>query len=433
MNDTWLIRNGRVVDPRSGTDGVADLAVRAGRFVAPDSLANEPVEVVDAAGLVIVPGFIDLHVHFRDPGLPEAETFETGARAAARGGFTRVLAMPNTTPPVDTPERVNQARARAAALPVAVEHSACLTRGRTGADVADLPGLAAAGAAAFTDDGATVPDEALMRRALEIAARLGIPVLDHALDPALAADGVIHEGVVSRRLGLPGISSEAEIRCVARDIRLCRETGCPIHIQHVSTREAAALIREARKAGLPVTGEATPHHLALTEADITPESTSLKINPPVRTEADRQALIDAVCDGTLTVLATDHAPHPQAAKARGLRAAPFGAVGLETAVGVTHTVLVVSGRMSLPEWVRRWTSGPASVLGRPTPDFSIGAPADLTVLDLDREWVVRSDAFASRSRNTPFEGRRLRGRAVMTFRSGRLAWSEAAIDNPRLF
>ena len=432
MSDTWLIQNGRVIDPRTGRDGIGNVAIRSGRFVPPDSVAPETAHIVDAGGRVIVPGLIDIHVHFRDPGLPEAETFETGARAAARGGFTRVLAMPNTTPPVDTPERVEWARGRTASLPVAIEHSACLTRGRQGAEPANLPALAAAGAAAFTDDGATVPDEAIMRRALETAGRLGLAVLDHALDSALAGNGVIHDGETSRRLGLPGIPSDAEIRCVERDIRLSRETGCPIHIQHVSTREAVALIRIAQTAGIPVTAEATPHHLALTDADVAPDNTAIKINPPVRTEADRQALIDGVCDGTIIALATDHAPHHQTAKARGLTDAPFGAVGLETAVGVTYTALVSSGRISLMDWVRRWTVGPASVMGWPTPDFSTGRPADLTILDLARDWTVRADAFESQSRNTPFEGRRLRGCAVMTFRGGCPTWSEAAIDIPRL-
>jgi dihydroorotase len=426
MSEDWLIRNGRMIDPVTGRDAVGVIAIRDGRFVPVDAEGAGPAvadrRVLDAAGLLVLPGFIDIHVHFRDPGTPAAETSATGARAAARGGFTRVLAMPNTQPPLDTPDRLAAAATAARTAAVRIDHAACLTRERAGAEPAALAALAAAGAAAFTDDGSTVPDPAVLRRVMTAARGLGLPVLDHALDPALAGDGVLHAGAAAARLGLPGIPSEAETRCVARDIRLCRETGCPVHIQHVSTAGAVDLIRAARADGLPVTAEATPHHLTLTDTDIGPDDTAAKINPPLRTADDRRALVEGVRDGTIQALATDHAPHTAEAKARGLREAPFGAVGLETAVGVTYTALVASGALSVLEWARRWTTGPAAVMGWPAPGFRYGQPADLLLVDPARTWTVRAEAFASRARNTPFQGQTLTGLPVLTLRAGRPVW-----------
>jgi dihydroorotase len=435
MSEDWLIRNGRVIDPVTGRDAVRDIAIRDGRFVAIDAPAGSAVmdcpvsgRVVEAAGLLVLPAFVDIHVHFREPGDPAAETSETGARAAARGGFTRVLAMPNTRPPLDRPERLAAATAAARGAAVRIDHAACLTRDRAGAAPAELAALAAAGAAAFTDDGSTVPDTAVLRRVMTAARGLGLPVLDHALDPALAGAGILHAGDTAGRLGLPGIPAEAETRCVARDIALCRETGCPIHLQHLSAAGAVDLVRAARADGLPVTAEATPHHLMLTDADVTPHNTAAKINPPLRTADDRRALVAGVCDGTIQALATDHAPHSAEAKARGLRDAPFGAVGLETAVGVTYTVLVASGALSVLDWARRWTTGPAAVMGWPAPGFRAGQPADLLLVDPARSWTVCPETFASRARNTPFAGRTLTGRPVLTLRAGRPIWHDACID-----
>ncbi|MBN1558268.1 MAG: dihydroorotase [Lentisphaerae bacterium] len=416
--DTWLIRNGRLIDPAAGRDETGDLYIRDGRIAAPPAAPDAGIPVIDAGGLVVAPGFIDMHAHFREPGMEHAETIASGARAAARGGFTLVLTMPNTTPPVDTPERVAWALRRAGSAPVAVRPAACMTLGRQGREPADLPALAAAGAAAFTDDGGTPDDEAVLRRVMVAAAALDRPVLDHAQSGALAGVGVMHAGAVAARLGWPGIPVQAETAAVERDIRLCAETGCRVHIQHLSSAAGAALLRAARARGLPVSGEATPHHLALIDADVAPGRTALKVNPPLRAAADREALGAAVADGTIQALATDHAPHPAHAKAADFRAAPFGAVGLETAVGVTYAVLVASGRMALADWVRRWTVGPAAILGLPVPGLAPGRAADLTLLDLAAPWTVRAAAFASRSRNTPFEGRRLTARAVYTFRRG---------------
>jgi dihydroorotase len=421
-----VIRGATRMDPCDGSVRCGDLAVRDGRIVAQ---APAGAGVIDAVGRVLAPGLIDLHVHLREgpptapPAAEPAETIETGTLAAARGGFPGVVAMPNTAPPIDTPEAVRWLAQRGRdAGHARVWPSACLTRGRAGRALADLADLADAGAVAFTDDGSTVSDECLMEAAMRAARAAGRPVMDHALDPALAGDGVMHAGSAAARCGLPGIPPEAESRIVERDIRLCAATGCAVHIQHVSAAASVALIREARRRGLPVSGEATPHHLALTDEDVPPGNANWKMNPPLRGAADRDAILEGVADGTLGALATDHAPHHASAKARGFRAAPFGIVGLETAVGVTFRALVQSGRMSVMEWLRRWTSGPAAILGIEPPSLAPGRPADLVLLDLEHDWDVQPAEFLSRARNTPFDGARCRGRAVCTLLAGRIAW-----------
>ena len=418
------IRGARLIDSSSGRDEIADLFIRDGLIAALPPSSPADAEVIEAAGLVLAPGFIDLHVHLREPGGEEAETIETGSRAAARGGFTTVVAMPNTKPPLDTPERVAFVRRRGEEVGlVRVIPSACITAGRDGRELADLAALAHAGAGAFTDDGSTVPRDDVMRGALVAAKKLGLAVMDHAQDRELEKNGVMHEGAFSKHWKIPGIPAEAESRVVARDIELARETGSAVHIQHVSAKESARLIREARARGVAVSGELTPHHLALTDADVKPHDANYKMNPPLRGREDRDALIEAIVDGSIEAFATDHAPHSAAAKGRGFLQAPFGIVGLETAIGITYTELVRSERMDAATWVRRWTAGPARILGLPPPSLRPGAVADVVLLDLDSEWTVRADAFVSRSRNMPFEGRRLFGRAVRTILGGGTAWA----------
>lgn len=425
MKRPIYIRGARIVDPASGRDETADLYVRDGRIVeTPPSPAADAV-LIDAADLTVVPGLIDLHVHLREPGGEEAETIETGSRAAARGGFTAVVAMPNTTPPTDNAERVARIRLRGDEVGVIrVIPAGCISAGREGLRLADLAPMAQAGALAFTDDGAAVSSDELMLAAMKQARQLDLVIMDHAQDRELEKRGFMHEGKFSKHWKIPGIPSEAEFRMVRRDIELAQRTGGALHVQHVSARESVDLIRDARKRGLRVSGELTPHHLALTDADVNPDNANFKMNPPLRSDGDRDALIQAVVDGTLQAFATDHAPHPAAAKARGFADAPPGIVGLETAVGVTYTELVRRGLMDLPTWLRRWTSGPAGILGIPEPSLRPGAPADLTVLDLKNEWTVRSASFCSRSRNTPFEGRNLVGRAILTVYGGALSWIE---------
>ena len=306
--------------------------------------------------------------------------------------------------------------------------SACLTVGRGGREPADLAALAAAGAVAFTDDGSTVPDAAVLQRVMTAAAALGSPVMDHALDDVLAAAGVMHDGARSRQLALPGIPSRAEIAIVQRDIALARRTGCAMHIQHVSCRESAALIRAARRNGTPVSGEVTPHHLALCDAAIENDAARFKMSPPIRTAADRHGLQEAIADGTLQAFATDHAPHLAEEKARGFRDAPFGVVGLETAVGVTYTLMVEGKRMSRLEWLRRWTTGPAAVLNMDPPSLEAGRPANLTLLDLSSTWTVDPRTFRSKSRNTPFGGQTFTGQAVYTLCDGHVVWGIDSAD-----
>jgi dihydroorotase len=425
MSKPIYIRGGRQIDPFTNKDEIKDLFLRDG-VIAPTPLEIPPeAELIYASGLVIVPGLIDLHVHLREPGGEDAETIETGSRAAARGGFTTIVAMPNTKPPLDTPDRVAQVKKRGEEIGlVQVIPSACITSGREGCEPADLKALAGAGAAVFTDDGLTVPSDDVMRRAMEIAASLNLTIMDHAQDREMEKGGVMHEGEFSNDWKLPGIPSEAEAKIIRRDIELAERTGCAVHIQHVSTKKGVALIREARKRGVKVSGELTPHHLALTDADIKPDDANFKMNPPLRSKTDRDALIQGIVSGALQAFATDHAPHTVAAKGRGFLKAPFGIVGLETAVGVTFTELVATGLMNIGAWVDRWTAGPARVMGLPVPSLNTGAPASIALLDLSSKWTVRARNFLSKSRNTPFEGRELIGRAVRTIYRGKTVWTE---------
>ena len=435
MTACYVIKGVRILDPVSRTDRLGDLFIRGGRLEALP--AEIPVEamVVEGAGLTAVPGFVDLHVHLREPGDEAAETVATGCRAAAAGGFTTIVAMPNTNPPLDTPEQVAALARRAAdGNLVRVLPAPCITRGRAGHEVADLAALAGAGAVAFTDDGCTVSKDDVMEAAMREAARLGKPVMDHALDPKLAGHGVMHEGTRSRELGLPGIPSEAETVTVGRDIRLSIKTGCAIHIQHLSAAGSVALIRTAREQGVRVSAELTPHHLSLTDADVDPAAADRhKMNPPVRSGEDRAALMAGLLDGTISCFATDHAPHTADLKAKGFKGAPFGVVGLETAIGVTYTLLVKKGLMPAIDWVSRWTVEPARILGLPAPSLAEGAVADLALVDLKNEWIVDPSSFASKSRNTPFAGWPLTGRAIMTFCGGRLVHDARATKPGRPF
>lgn len=425
MSTIFLIKGVRILDPAAKKDTLGDLFIQNGVFApVPCTLPADTV-VIEAQGLVAAPGLIDLHVHLREPGHEAAETVASGCLAAARGGFTTIVVMPNTNPALDTPEQVAALAKRAAAANlIHVLPAPCITRSRSGQEVADLAALAKAGAVAFTDDGCTVSKNDVMEAAMQEAGRLNIPVMDHALDGKLAGHGVMHEGACSRVLGLPGIPSEAETIIVQRDIQLSRLTGCAMHIQHLSAAGSVDLIRVARKEGLRVSGELTPHHLALTDAMVQADKPECyKMNPPVRSEADRAALVEGLLDGTIACFATDHAPHTAATKAKGFLTAPFGVVGLETAVGVTYTFLVKKGLMTALEWVARWTTEPARLIGRRVPTLAHGAPADLVLLDLDAEWTVKASEFASKSRNTPFDGWSLIGRATKTFCDGRLVWS----------
>ncbi|MBP7707487.1 MAG: dihydroorotase [Candidatus Aminicenantes bacterium] len=420
-----LIRGGRVVDPASGLDAVEDVLVEDGRVASVGGTAAvRPDRTVEAAGLVVVPGLIDLHVHLREPGFEAKETVLTGLRAAVRGGFTALCAMPNTDPVNDAPEvteRVLTAARRAGlarVLPIAA-----VTRGSKGAELVDMPALVAAGAVAFSDDGRPVTDSRLMRRALVAAAAAGAFVVDHCEDRALFEGGAVNEGAAADRLGLPGIPAAAEDIMVARDIVLAEAAGAPVHIAHLSTAGGVRMVREAKARGVRVTAEATPHHLLLADEDIPGPDPDFKMNPPLRSRADVAALVEGLRTGTIDVLATDHAPHTPAEKARPFAEAPFGIVGLETAVPLFLDRLVRPGILSLPRLVELLSTAPARLLGLAAKGrIAPGADADLTLLDLDLETVVDRGRFESKGRNTPFHGWRLRGGPVMTIVGGRVAY-----------
>lgn len=420
-----LIRNGRVVDPATGIDGILDILIEGTRIsrIGP-GLSVPGAQTIDASGLIVAPGFIDMHVHLREPGQTEKETIFTAARAGARGGFTTICAMPNTAPVIDSSDLVRAVCVLSASAAVHILPVGSLTLGQKGRELTDMAALAAAGAAAFSDDGRCVQSAKLMRRALEIARDLGVLVSDHCEDQTLFEGGIMHEGAVSARLGWPGIPAEAEDLMVARDIILAEGLGAAVHIAHLSTKGAAALVRAAKARGVRISAEVTPHHLVLTDGEIEGSGDpKLKVNPPLRSRDHVEALLGAVADGTIDVFATDHAPHTAEEKARGFADAPFGMVGLETAVPILLDRLVRTGLLPLDRLIRMCSTRPAELLRLPDKGrLAAGADADLTLLDLEAERTVRSAEFASKGRNTPFEGWTLRGAAAMTIVGGTIAY-----------
>ena len=432
---TLVLSGGRIIDPASGRDSPGDLVIDGARIVsvADAGAADAASHRIDCSGFLVVPGLVDPHVHLREPpfadrGDPAAfaalpETIGTGAAAAVAGGFTAVCAMPNTDPPIDTGEAVAwyMARGRDAGL-ARVLVAGCLTRGRAGREVADLEAMRDAGAVAFTDDGSDVADDAVFEAALVEAARLAMPVLCHCEDAHLAAGGVLHAGPLATMLGLPGIPREAEEVAVDRACTAADRTGCRVHIMHVSTEEAVRRVRRAKAEGVPVTAEATPHHLALIADDLASRNTVFKVNPPLRTGHDAEAVLEAVRDGTIDCLATDHAPHTAAAKGRRLAEAPPGMIGLESALGIYVDTFIHTPLLEWPALIGRLTVGPALALGLPKPSLAAGAPADLTVIDPAAVWTVDPDQFASRGRNCPFAGRQVYGRVVRTVVGGQVVY-----------
>jgi dihydroorotase len=436
-----LIHNGRILDPGRGVDLTGDVLVRDGRIVAVGpSLSADGAEVIDALGLVVAPGFVDLHTHLRDPGFEYKETIATGTQAAARGGFTTVCCMPNTDPPIDTRATVEYVlRTAATSGAVRVLPIGCVTRDRAGRELAEMGDLFDAGCVAFSDDGSPVADGQIMRRALEYARINGLAIIDHCEDPKIASHGVMHEGWVSTRLGLRGQPAAAEESFVGRDIAIAAQVGAPVHIAHVSTRAAVELIRRAKERGLSVTTEVTPHHLTLTHHAVAfangnealAYDTNAKVNPPLRSRDDVLACVEALRDGTIDAIATDHAPHAGYEKDVEFDAAPFGISGLETAFGLCMT-LVEAGALDLRTLIERLTAGPVRALGldRTLPglgSLAEGAPGDVVLLDPDAEWVVEPERFASKGKNTPLAGRTLRGKVVATIYEGRVVWAEEKV------
>jgi dihydroorotase len=420
-----LVRGGRVVDPSAGLDGVFDVLIVDGKIAAVGAKLGVAAErTIDVAGLVVVPGLIDMHVHLREPGFEAKETIASGARAAARGGFATVCAMPNTDPVNDdraTTERILAEARRVAA--VNVLPIAAVTRGSKGEELVDMAGLVAAGAVAFSDDGLPVMDSRVMRLALESAAAAGRLVIDHCEDRTLAAGGVMHEGPVSARLGLPGIPAAAEEVMVARDILLAEASGTRVHIAHLSTAAGVRMVAAAKARGVRVSAEATPHHLLLTDAALEKGDANFKMNPPLRAAADVAGLVEGVRTGVVDVIATDHAPHTAEEKGRGLDRAPFGVVGLETAVSLILDRFVRPNIISLGRFVELLAANPARLLGLTGKGrIAVGADADLTVLDLELPATVDRDRFESKGRNTPFDGWKLKGGAAMTIVGGRVVY-----------
>ena len=421
MSQSLHIKGGRVIDPANGSDQVRDLFVREGMIV--DSKPKDAV-VINAAGKVVSPGLIDIHVHFREPGQSHKETIASGSRAAASGGFTTVVCMPNTSPVADSPATVGWIQERAASTAcVNVHCTGAITRGLGGEELAPIGALAAAGVVALTDDGRCVQSHGVMRRATEYARQFGLPIMDHCQEATLSAGGVMNEGEWSTRLGLPGWPALAEDLIVARNILLAEETGHPIHCQHISSARSVRLLREARRRGVPVTAEACPHHIALTDEGLRTFDTNFKVNPPLRTREDIDEIITGIADGTITILASDHAPHAPYEKEVELDRAPFGMLGLETELAVFLEILLHQRKaLSLSGILALLTVNPARLLRLDRGTLSAGATADITILDPDHAWTYDKESTQSLSRNTPFHGFSLRGRALTTIVGGNVVW-----------
>jgi len=419
-----VIRNGRVIDPASETDRIADVLISDGRIVgvAPD-LAAPAGEVFDATGLVVAPGFIDMHVHLREPGFEHAETIESGARAAAAGGFTSVCAMPNTKPINDsatvTSYIVERARRLAA---VNVFPIGAITKGSAGEELATIGAMKAAGAVAISDDGLPVMSARVMRRAMEFARSYDLPIIQHCEDLNLSAGGDMHEGARSVRWGLRGIPAASEDVMVARDLVLAQLTGARYHVAHISTRNAVAMVDYARRHGLPVTCEATPHHFSLADEDMAAYDSDYKMKPPLRSVRDRAALLEGIAAGAVTAIATDHAPHPGSEKMQEFERCPFGIIGLETALGLALDGLVHSGKITLARMVELFTTGPESIMRLGRGKLAPGAPADVTIFSTEMSWTYDVNQSFSRSRNSPFHGRTFRGGPVATIVNGAFVW-----------
>jgi dihydroorotase len=420
-----LIKNGRVIDPASRHDGVADVWIEDGviQGVGTNLTAPADAEVIDATGLIVAPGFIDMHVHLREPGFEHAETIESGSRAAAAGGFTSVCPMPNTKPVNDnatvTSYMIEKARRHAV---VNVFPIGAITKGSAGEELAAIGSMKQAGAVAISDDGRPVMNARVMRRAMEFARSLGIPVINHCEDLHLSAGGDMHEGAESVRLGLRGIPGCSEDVMVARDILLAEVTGARYHVAHISSKHSVEMVRFAKTRGLAVTAEATPHHLALADRDMKPYDSNYKMKPPLRGLCDVAAVLEGIVNGAIDAIATDHAPHPGSEKMQEFESCPFGILGLETAIGVSLEQLVHPGKISIGRLVELFTTGPARVLGLDRGTLAQGAPADVTVFSTDREWTYDVNKSFSKSRNSPFDGKTFKGGPVATVVAGEVVW-----------
>ena len=422
-----IIRNGRVVDPANKRNEIADIYIADGKIVGSKSAIRNPkseIEEVDAHGLIVAPGLIDMHVHLREPGFSHKETIESGARAAAAGGFTTVVCMPNTSPVPDNPSTIAWIEDRAAAIAcVNVLPTGAISKNLAGEELAPIGSLAQAGVVAITDDGHCIQNHELMRRAVEYARMVGVPLLDHCQDYNLVGNGVVHEGYWSTLLGLPGWPAAGEEAIVMRNILLADLCDHHIHCQHVSTAGSVRLLREARTRGVKISGEICPHHIALTDDAIQSFDTNYKVNPPLRSEKDVDALLDGIADETVSILCSDHAPHAHFEKEVEFDVAPFGIIGLETELGLFIDLLVHKHRkIDIARLIAMYTVEPARLLKLDAGTLSVGARADVTLINPELEWTVKVDQFHSASRNSPFDGWELKGRAVHTIVGGKTVW-----------
>jgi dihydroorotase len=419
-----VIRGARVLDTAEGVDAVLDVRVDGGvvsRLGA--GIDANGHRVIEAPGLVLAPAFVDPHVHLRTPGREDEETIASGTAAAAAGGYCAILAMPNTDPVVDSTDVLRGLRARALdEAQVPVGFTAAITVGQAGAQLTEMGELADAGAAAFTDDGHPVATAGLMRRALEYNAITGRPLALHCEEPSLTRGGHMHMGVVSAELGLCGWPSLGESLCVARELSLAGDTGQPVHLMHLSARQSVEHLRRAQAEGVRASGEATPHHLCLTDEAVRSLDPNLKMNPPLRSDVDRSALIDALRDGTISAIGTDHAPHSREEKDVPFEAAPFGVIGLETAFAALYTHLVEPGLLRLETLLERLSAGPARIFGLDRPRIAVGAPANFVLVNTNATWRVREDRIRSLSANSWLLGKRLHGKVTMTIAAGRVAY-----------
>lgn len=424
-----LLKGGRVINPATGLDQVMDVLIEDNVVAAieqniPAAQADEVVQLTETQW--VVPGLVDVHVHFRDPGNPDKETTATGAAAAVAGGFTTVCVMPNTSPVIDSTPMVQYIMNAAKPTGIQIFPIAAVTRGLEGEEMTAIGTLLDNGAVGFSDDGRPVSSANMMRKALEYSKMFDVPIVCHAEDCTLCGNGVMHEGYYSTLLGLPGIPSVAESVMVARDIELARFTGGRVHFAHISSKESVALIRQAKAEGLNITAETTPHYLALTDACCQGYDPDFKMNGPLRAEADQKALIEAIMDGTIDVIATDHAPHTPDEKSMAFDCAPNGVIGLETSLGVMLTHFYHTKRLQPLELIRIMSSRPAEIFKlKESGNLAVGQRADIAVIDPEQEWRVDPTAFKSKSRNTPFKGQLLKGRAIRTYANGRCLYQQA--------
>ena len=417
---TVWIRGARVIDPSQGLDQIGDLLLREGKIAQVGQVEGSSADlVIDGEGLVAAPGLVDMHVHLRDPGLTYKEDVFSGCRAAAAGGVTSLLAMPNTKPPMDDPALVRDLLARAQKADATVYTAACVTKGMRGKELADLAALKEAGAIAISDDGVPVGSSWCLLEALRLAPQLGLVFTAHCEDLDLAAGGKIHDGAVARELGVPGIPAAAEDCGTAREIAAAASIGAPVHICHVSTKGSVALIRDAKRRGVQVTAETCPHYLLLTEEALRRKDADYRMNPPLREEADRLALLEGLADGTIDAISTDHAP-PSPEEKADFAGAPNGSIGMETSLSAALTAL--EGRLTLSQVIEKMSTAPARILGIPAGTLQVGAAADVVLFHPEERWTVDPEKLHGKSRNTPFKGMTLRGRVKLTFSRGRLVY-----------